>query len=81
LILFGMAALLLIGALAVVPIASFSAARNAASLEGALEALGFVKIEGDQAAPGFTLPDVSGKPARLADLRGKAVFLSFWTTW
>jgi cytochrome oxidase Cu insertion factor (SCO1/SenC/PrrC family) len=76
-----MAALLLVGALALVPITSLSATRNAASLERALEALGFVKIEGDQAAPGFTLPDVSGKPVRLADLRGKAVFLTFWTTW
>ena len=81
LILFGMAALLLVGVLAVVPIAAFSAARNAASLERALEALGFVKIDGDQAAPDFTLPDATGKPVRLADLRGKAVFLSFWTTW
>jgi len=80
-ILTGVAALLLIGALAAVPIASFSTARSAASLESALEALGYVKIEGDHVAPDFTLPNASGKPVRLGDLRGKAVFLTFWTTW
>jgi peroxiredoxin len=43
------------------------------------------------AAPEFTLPaddgstyqltDLSGRPIRLADLRGKAVWLNFFTTW
>lgn len=81
LILVGMASLILVVILAIVPIASFSGARDPAALESALVALGFVKIEGDQAAPDFTLPDVSGKPVRLADFRGKVIFLTFWTTW
>ncbi len=79
--LLGIGVLLLVGGLVVLPTASFSGARNATSLERPLEALGFVKIEGDQAAPDFTLPNVAGKPVRLADLRGKVVFLTFWTTW
>ena len=29
----------------------------------------------------FTLPDLQGKPVRLADFRGKTVLLNFWTTW
>jgi peroxiredoxin len=29
----------------------------------------------------FTLTDLDGKPVRLADLRGKLVWLNFWATW
>ena len=29
----------------------------------------------------FTLPDMSGKPWHLKDLRGKVVLLNFWATW
>lgn len=32
-------------------------------------------------APDFTLMDVEGKPVRLSDYRGKAVFVNFWATW
>ncbi len=29
----------------------------------------------------YQLTDLDGKPIRLADLRGKAVWVNFWTTW
>lgn len=33
----------------------------------------------ERLAPGFELPDMNGKPTRLADYRGKVVVLNFWT--
>jgi hypothetical protein len=32
-------------------------------------------------APDFTLPDLSGAPHRLSDLRGKKIFLTTWASW
>jgi len=32
-------------------------------------------------APDFTLPDLSGTPSTLSDLRGKKVLLVTWATW
>ena len=32
-------------------------------------------------APAFEVPALTGRPARLADLRGRVVLLYFWTTW
>ena len=34
-----------------------------------------------KAAPDFTLTDLNDKEIRLADFRGKVVFLNFWATW
>jgi cytochrome c biogenesis protein CcmG, thiol:disulfide interchange protein DsbE len=34
-----------------------------------------------QLAPDFTLNDLDGKPVRLSDLKGKAVFVNFFATW
>jgi thiol-disulfide isomerase/thioredoxin len=35
----------------------------------------------DQFTPAFTLPDLSGKPIRLADYRGKVTLVNFWASW
>ncbi len=32
-------------------------------------------------APAFSLRDLSGKPLKLADFRGKVVLVDFWATW
>jgi peroxiredoxin len=32
-------------------------------------------------APGFTLPDLTGKPTSLSDFRGKVVLVNIWATW
>jgi thiol-disulfide isomerase/thioredoxin len=37
-------------------------------------------VEGN-AAPNFTLKDLSGRDTKLADLKGKVVVLNFWATW
>lgn len=34
-----------------------------------------------QPAPDFTLTTLDGAPLRLADLRGKVVFINLWATW
>ena len=60
---------------------SFAAGRETASLDSLLEDVGFIKSEHAAPTREFTLSDLSGKPVRLADLRGKVVFLTFWGTW
>lgn len=34
-----------------------------------------------QAAPDFTLNGLDGKPVKLSDFKGQAVFINFWATW
>ena len=56
-----LAGLLLGSLLAAAPLVAFATGRDAASLDSSLEALRFVKIEGEQAAPDFTLADLSDR--------------------
>src|SRR5262245_43648513 len=38
-------------------------------------------VKNPDAAPGFRLNDLDGKPLALADAKGKVVLLNFWATW
>jgi peroxiredoxin len=44
-------------------------------------ALGIQEYDPPRPAPAFSLPDLEGRNATLAGLRGKVVMLFFWTTW
>ena len=44
-------------------------------------ALGIQRYDPPKPAPGFSLPDLEGRPVRLADLQGKVVLLFYWATW
>jgi len=53
---------------------------------GAVDAVRAAGFEVDipktrQAAPGFSLPDRSGKEVSLGRLRGKVLLVNFWATW
>jgi peroxiredoxin len=39
------------------------------------------ELEGDGPTGRVTLTDLDGNPVRLADLRGKAVWINFWASW
>ena len=44
-------------------------------------ALDIQKYDPPKPAPGFSLPDLDGRPVRLADLQGKVVLLFYCATW
>lgn len=78
----GRLSVLLLGCMLVAfPVISVDAGRATDHLDSGLEVLGFIKLQHDPDAPDFTLQDVSGRSVRLADYRGKVVFLTFWMTW
>ena len=45
------------------------------------KALDLIKPNRPQAAKELSVPSLNGKTLRLADYRGKVVFLNFWATW
>ncbi len=45
------------------------------------KALDLIRPSRAQAAKEFTVPTPDGKTLRLADYKGKVVFLNFWATW
>ena len=44
-------------------------------------ALDVQRYDPPKPAPAFRLPDLDGRPVRLADLKGKVVLLFYWATW
>jgi peroxiredoxin len=46
-----------------------------------VKSLGLQSPKAAVEAPGFSLPDLTGKMIRLEDFRGKVVFLNFFATW
>ena len=46
-----------------------------------ISAAGAQKFQEGTIAPGFIIKDLSGNRVKLADFRGKAVMITFWTTW
>lgn len=44
------------------------------------KSLGIIRLPGEL-APDFTLPSLDGESITLSDLRGRIVFINFWTTW
>ena len=40
-----------------------------------------IEIPTKTIAPDFSLKDLSGKPVKLSELKGKKVYINFWATW
>jgi peroxiredoxin len=60
---------------------SWSSAATAATATDPTKALGLQAPEEVVEAPGFSLPDLTGKKIQLRELRGKLVLLNFFATW
>jgi hypothetical protein len=72
-------ALLAVTLLAALALAAAPGAR-ADAVDDLLFDLQLVPLDG-RPAPGFTLPDLAGRPVSLDDHRGRVVLLYFWATW
>jgi cytochrome c biogenesis protein CcmG, thiol:disulfide interchange protein DsbE len=67
-------------------LAAVAAAALVAAAAPTLAAPDFASLQVQQydpprPAPEFSLPDLKGRNATLAELRGKVVMLFFWATW
>lgn len=65
------------------PARAQSAARHGhkGGLDAAIRELDLIRPSRQKAADAFTLPTMQGPGFRLADQRGKLVFINFWATW
>jgi peroxiredoxin len=59
----------------------WTATGEAASPPDSMQALGLQAPNERVEAPGFSLPDLTGKTVQLKDFRGTLVFLNFFATW
>lgn len=92
LIVFGLAALGLAGALLfyaygrldrdeAAPLTSIPAYQGTVAAGGTAVFASDLLPEAGSVAPDFELPDVNGEMVRLSDYRGRPVILNFWATW
>lgn len=66
---------------AIVGVFGLAFASTFAASEDPFKALELIKPKKIQAAKAFVVPTPDGKSLRLADYKGKVVFLNFWATW
>lgn len=71
----------IIGAALALALAAAPGPLSAAKDEGLYQALQLLRPEKPLPAREFTLPAPGGAKVRLADFKGKVVFLNFWATW
>lgn len=67
--------------LALHPSAGVASAPALAAAAPDWASLGLTAYAPPKPAPDFALPDLEGRTRTLAEFRGKALLLFFWTTW
>jgi len=59
----------------------YSIEPSPAAAEDLFKKLKVERLKWKRAAPDVPMEDIHGKPVRMADFKGKIVFLNFWATW